>query len=613
MTAIRIALVALFILSSFMSGPVQAFPAYLEGRVQSYLGHTQIPGGHASPSIADLNGDGLPDLIVSNQLGDVGVFYGGVADEDLTAQGVEQFWDYETGQPVNLGLGAHVTAIELGGSMALIYGNATGQVGLCYKPFFIGQPKPEVEVGTGAYVCAPYLHDGNGELIKVPSHAAPLVVDYDGDGDRDLLVGAGDGLIYEYTNIGDDSSVVLVPMGPLSIFDPVTRKDVNIDVGSRATPASADLDHDGRADLVIGNTSGHLTVCMGEAEACFPLVSHSTAAFGPINTGPYSAPALADIDPDGGIDLIVGNQSGEIILYRGFDIQGEDYGSVAESVLFDTVKQNGQALSVPARPTVMDYNKDAACDTAIPDGKGGILIGFSNSMFEAARDRYIRVRTAEMEILKDLGSDIQISTMDYNQDGRMDFVVGKQDGSVHLCLNVSPVRSPSDMLVSCSPLTDASGNGITVPGGNAAPVMADGDQDGDLELVIGSGDGRVYIYFNNGSANAPLWNGPHPFYRHFPDEPNGILDVGTNAVPALADLNLDGYPELVVGSGDGSVLVCNAYDPDCFPLVVYQDGAVAPLRLNGPANPTIADVNKDGLPDLLIGDGVSKLYIAYGK
>jgi hypothetical protein len=93
-----------------------------------------------------------------------------------------------------------------------------------------------------------------GKPVKVEGDAGPYVADWDGDGLADLLVGSGDGSVALYRNTGTAKApklserVVLVAAG--DAFENVTKEPRR---GMRAKICVADWNGDGLADLLVGD------------------------------------------------------------------------------------------------------------------------------------------------------------------------------------------------------------------------------------------------------------------------------------------------------------------------------------------------------------------------
>jgi hypothetical protein len=84
----------------------------------------------------------------------------------------------------------------------------------------------------------------------------------DGDGDLDLLVGESSGTLNFYRNVGSRSAAV---------FELVSEAYDSIDVGSRSVPVLVDLDGDGDLDLLVGSESAGVRLFRNDGTRREPL------------------------------------------------------------------------------------------------------------------------------------------------------------------------------------------------------------------------------------------------------------------------------------------------------------------------------------------------------
>ena len=136
-------------------------------------------------------------------------------------------------------------------------------------------------------------------------------MDLDDDGRTDVLSGSWPGEISFFRRKADGTFAAAENLKD--------RRGKLLNVGSASSAFAADWDGDGRRDLIVGTMLGevHIIPNAGRAgELAFGSSRPMEADGKPIKVAGDAAPAAADWDGNGTLDLIVGSEDGSVMWYR---------------------------------------------------------------------------------------------------------------------------------------------------------------------------------------------------------------------------------------------------------------------------------------------------------
>jgi hypothetical protein len=204
----------------------------------------------------------------------------------------------------------------------------------------------------------------------------------------------------------------------------------------------------------------------------------------------------------------------------------------------------------------------------------------------------------------DIGNNSTPTFADLDKDGDLDAIIGEGDGTLKYYKNTGTASNPAYTVQTgtANPF-----NSIDI-GNNSTPTFADLDGDGDLDAIIGKDNGTLNYYKNTGSSTAPVYTVQTGTANPF----NGI-DVGGllggSSAPTLADIDGDGDLDAIIGESGGTLNYYKNTRTASNPAYIVQTGTANPFNgidvaglLGGSSTPTLADVDGDGDLDAIIGE-----------
>ncbi len=508
------------------------------------------------PALGDLDGDGDLDLLLGEREGHV-VFYRNAGTASVPN------WRFETGEYA--GVATSSWAYPAVGDL-----NLDGLLDLA--------------VGTGDGQVAMYLNKGTKKSADWPAYpdytlacrqsAAPALADLDGDGDLDLVAGGwGDSLLF----FRNDRS------GTKSNWPQVSASFANIKLASAQNlqPHFVDLDNDKDLDLLLGFGT-QLRWYRNGGSKTNPSFTLVTDDFLGIRGSSALTPAAGDWDGDGDPDIITGEHWGTLRFLR-----NDNYTSWTEQNYDFPFERGGDSA-----PALADWDGDGDLDLLFGQSWGQV-VRYSNAGTNTQADW--RPEPILLNIPWGNHPHPYPTFADVDGDGDQDLFIGEGSwegpgaaGNVRYYRNDGNRFGPNWNLVTEKFL------GLDV-GGFAAPVFIDIDADDDLDLFIGCEAGTLTFVPNTGSSKSPIWGTPVTDY--------GSIDVGENSAPAFLDLDQDGDLDMLIGSRNGSLAFVRnkgtARQPQWELVATEYPG----IDIGEYSTPVAVDLNGDGKKDLLIGDG----------
>jgi hypothetical protein len=538
-------------------------------------------GGYYSFSAAagDVNGDGKPDLIVTNECASSTCETNGGSVSVLLGNGDGTF------QPaVTYALGeAYAVSVAVGdvngdGKPDLVVANNCASYNNCAN----GSVSVLLGNGDGTFQPAVSYASGGVDSFSV------AVVDVNGDGKPDVVMANECG---SSGNCASGSVSVLLGNGD-GTFQPA----VSYPSGGpySLSVAVGDVNGDGKPDLVVANVSasGSVSVLLGNGDGTFqPAVSYASGG-----SNSYSV-AMGDVNSDGKPDIVVANECAISNCQTSGGSVGVLLGN-GDGTFRATV---GYSSDVPYAFSVAvgDVNGDGKPDLVVANGcannggcQGGNQIGGSASVLLGNGDGTFQPAVSYASGGQDA---LSVAVGDVNGDGKLDLIVANYCASSGSCANgsVSVLLGNGDGTFQ-SAVNYASG-------GSLAYSVAVGDVNGDGKPDIVVANECASSNCANGAVSVLLGNGDGTFQSAVSYASGGSYTYSV----AVGDVNGDGKPDVIVTNecansscqtNGGSVSVLLGNGDGTFQSAVTYASGVESLSV------AVADVNSDGKLDLIVAN-----------
>ena len=217
-----------------------------------------------------------------------------------------------------------------------------------------------------------------------------------------------------------------------------------------------------------------------------------------------------------------------------------------------------------------------------------------------------------------LGLPISVQVADLNKDGLLDLFTVDGAGYFRVYFNSGTPTEPKFTQAETVPLflvsrINTKGYPEIVAEGAFKACFADFDKRGMQDLIIGTYLGQVLQIKNTGSAQVPEWRQPPNLESiAIPTARDGHRWANLLS-PAVYDWNKDGKPDLLLGEGSYSANAVHLFlNTGSFGAPQFSEDARDYLAYGDGREqlvPAVVDYNGDGFPDLLVGDRLGNIWV----
>ncbi len=423
-------------------------------------------GSPSGVAIGDIDGDGKPDIVAINQSDNtLSVFRNTASTDAIDATSFAAKEDFMTS---NAPVGVVVADFDGDGKLDVAVANqASNTVSVYHNNSTAGL--------IDASSLAPRV-----DFATAGSPGGIAACDIDGDGKPEIVVTATTDDVVSVLH--NTTTVGVINTGSFSFHE-----DYATGAGPNAV-ATADIDGDGKQDILVGNTTDN-TLSVLRNTSTTGIIDAATFSGGvdfATGTGP-SGVAVADLDGDGKIDVVVANNgSDNVSILRNTATSG----AITTGSL-DT-KFDFAVGSSPNAVGVGDMDGDSRPDISVPnmaDGTVSVLrnAGFSGSLTTASFD-------SEVSFAQN-SSPVAIVIGDLDGDHEPEIICADAAADVISVLKNNPLSPIEGTGVAClgatDTLTDATGTGVW---SSASTVIATvGSSTG---VVVGVSVGTVEITYS---------------------------------------------------------------------------------------------------------------------
>ena len=445
----------------------------------------------------------------------------------------------------------------------------------------------------GKYTKNPVKIEAGGAPIDVYGWPSPNFADFDGDGDLDLLCGEFlDGFTY-FQNIGSATNPKY-GAGLKLVGADGQALAMHLQM---ITPTALDWDKDGDFDLIVGDEDGRVALVEnvspeGASLPVFKQPVYFQQEADELKFGALATPFAHDWDKDGDEDILCGNTAGNIALFTNLDGKGTKWSAPellkADNKVFRIMAGANGSIQGPAEAkwgyttlSVADWNDDGHDDILVNSiwPKLQLLRNTGSGLTQEPLSFWSKEAPPAFYWWQNLAENLQTQwrttplATDFDADGKLDLVILDQEGFLS-CQSRARIETRIFLDEDLHPVRL---NAVTAGGsGRVKLAVVDWDRDGRLDILTNSqnttwwrncqdtGDGKVILKKIGNLAKRNV--------------------SGHTSSPTVCDFDRNGKPDLIVGSENGRLYFikhedCVSYPPST--LKPRKPKEITPPRFSG--------------------------------
>jgi hypothetical protein len=399
--------------------------------------------------------------------------------------------------------------------------------------------------------------------VRAGAVASPVLADLDGDGKAELVVGAG--------GFSSESGMIIIYSNRGSEDSPDWKRsgDLGPPIGKDAAITAVDYNFDGKPDIIAGNSEGKLFFFKNVSTRDGIRFTRDHNPPLRASFGQYAVPAA--IKTGNKVMLVVGNNMGKLAMY-----EIRKNGAHHRSMGIRT-----SSFASPAFTRVLDKDR---IDLVVADGDGSIhYYENKNGDFSSLKQRWV---IFSHKLYAGPVCAPTISTIR----NKKHLIVGNMDGRLRLFERIEPTEGV--------PWAEDTSyfRGVRVEGFSRGIVT---EWEGKELLITGQGSGKIRAFMNKGSS----WKEQYNFFAG--------VKVNEHSTPVIVDTEGNGKWTLITGAGNGRIYAFGIKEiRHGVPVWERIEGVFDNIRVGGFSAPTV--VKDENAVHLFVGqqDGRIRIFRA---